>query len=168
MRIVSIDPGIRATGVGVFLDQQLVDSGYIRNPLEAGLGAVEAFYMAREIDKWLCMHGQPIIDVLVLEWPQVYQVSKGDPNDLLPLSGVDAALVTKLWHPSLVVRQYLPREWKGQAPKEVMCERIKSRLTPPELDRVFDAGALTHNVLDAIGLGLHYLGRLSPKKVFAR
>lgn len=166
--LVSIDPGIRATGVGVFEDKTLIASRYVYNSSSKGLGPQESYTMARQIKTWLQGAGYEFINVLAMEWPQVYPVSKGDPNDLLPLCGVDAALVALLDAPGLSVIHYLPMGWKGQLPKEVMCERIVQRLSPEERTLIHDVGHLTHNVIDSIGVGLHYLGRLNPKKVFAR
>lgn len=108
-------------------------------------------------------------DHVVIEWPQVYTAgkSKGDPNDLLPLVGVGCALCAlasyaKLW-------RFLPAEWKGQLPKgEAYETRLRARLSAQELAVIEDAGSLTHNTLDAVGLGLFFLGRFAPRKVFPR
>lgn len=162
---MSVDPGIRGTGVGVFDGQSLTHGRYVYNPEPRGLGPFQAATMARAIWDWL----NEVVGVrphtLVLEWPQVYRVSKGDPNDLLPLAGVDAALTALLGVKTI---HYLPMEWKGQLPKEVMVDRILQRLTPAERVLIPDVGALTHNVIDSVGIGLHHIGRLQPKKVFPR
>ncbi len=163
--LISVDPGIRATGVGVFMDKTLISSQYLYNPMSKGLGPDASSAMAWAVHEWLIYTFPNLVGSLVMEWPQVYTVSKGDPNDLLPLAGVDAALVALLRVPST---HYLPFDWKGQLPKEVMCQRAFERLTDDEKTKVHNVGALTHNVLDAIGVGLHHLGRLKPKRVFAR
>jgi hypothetical protein len=56
---------------------------------------------------------------------------------------------------------YLPAEWKGQAPKEVIHTRTVGRLSPEEQSRIScRRRSLMHNVLDATALGLRFLGRL--------
>ena len=49
-----------------------------------------------------------------------------------------------------------PAEWKGQVPKKIMNERVLSKLSAQERAIVKD----NHNAIDAVGLGLHVLGRL--------
>jgi hypothetical protein len=51
----------------------------------------------------------------------------------------------------------LPNKWKGNLPKKICKDRCKAVLTPEELARVKTED---HNVWDAIGIGLWYLGRL--------
>jgi len=57
------------------------------------------------------------------------------------------------------VFEYLPAQWKGQAPKTVITERTKRALASAELSRVVlpSAASLAHNVWDAVGLGLYHL-----------
>jgi len=58
---------------------------------------------------------------------------------------------------------YPAREWKGQVPKEVTKRRVESILTPAERT-VYNAalvqvGKLSHNLVDATGLGLYHFRR---------
>jgi hypothetical protein len=190
--LLSIDPGIRGVGAALF-DMQtamganpagvLRAASYVRNPAKEGNGPRECATLARAVDLWLGQFllslGKPFyatddLDTIVLEWPQVYRQGqlKGDPGDLLPLAGVDAAIAALA--PSVEIKHYLPREWKGQLPKGVVFEgRVLDRLTTPELAILNETlkgltPSLHHNVFDACGLGLYTLGRFDQKRVFAR
>lgn len=102
-------------------------------------------------------------DVLVVEKPQVYRAGqqKGDQEDIIDTAvraGIivgKAVSVGELWTP-------MPREWKGQTPKPIHNRRVLETLTETERVRV---PKLTkeklHNCLDACGLGLVKLGRMT-------
>lgn len=53
-----------------------------------------------------------------------------------------------------------PAQWKGQVPKAISHGRISAALTPVERQLV---GRLnrTYDAMDAVGIGLHHLGRTS-------
>jgi hypothetical protein len=61
---------------------------------------------------------------------------------------------------SCKVIEHLPIQWKGNVPKAIMTNRIRTKLDPIELATIEDAGYKTHNTIDAIGIGLFALGRL--------
>lgn len=57
-----------------------------------------------------------------------------------------------------------PAEWKGQVRKDIHHARIWARLSPAEQAIAADAAkgiapSKRHNMLDAIGIGLHAIGR---------
>lgn len=117
---------------------------------------------------------QVAVDILVWEWPHVYQRerSHADPADLLALAAVGgavAAVAESLW-PGLVVKTVEPGEWSGQVPKNKTGDpwasprgrRIHERLTATERALV----PRSHDALDAVGIGLHALGRFAPRRVF--
>lgn len=163
---LSIDPGIRGCGVALFADLELSWAGYIKNPSLRGNSSRDAAQMARAI-KARGLTGDKVH--LVLEYPQVYRGSKqkGDPNDLLALAAVDACLV--ILYPEAGVTVYKPRDWKGTVDGDVMLARIRGRLTDEEKARFEKCPkSLEHNIVDACGIGLFALGRLNPRKVFAR
>lgn len=137
---------------GTLVQACYVDGDPSAQRAEAWLGMVEGVRQ---------LVGGRLVNQLVVELPQVYVAvrSKGDPNDLIAL----AAVVGGLCEAFRGARQriYLPREWKGQAPKEVIAERALKRLTPDEAARVTcRRKSLLHNVLDATALGLVALGRM--------
>lgn len=102
----------------------------------------------------------------VVELPQVYRVSKGDPNDLIFLAFNAGRVVGN----ALNVFTVLPRKWKGNIKKEVMTERIKRALPEDRHSSVILPArkSLAHNVWDAVGLFLWATGKLSAKRVIAR
>ena len=172
--LLAVDPGARGCGVALFRGGALAACAYVRNPAEvtADVGrAASAGAMALAVQRWAV----GLVDDLAVEWPRVYATairrgaSRGDPNDLLPLAGVDAALAALL--ASARCSSYAPFEWKGQMSKDAMAERIMSRLAEGEfalLEAACDnAGAKAHNIVDAVGIGLHHLGRLAPRRALA-
>lgn len=104
--------------------------------------------------------------ILVVEWPRVYASrirageAKGDPNDLLALAGVVSAIAAH-WEKRGSVFSYVPSEWKGQIPKDICGARIMNRLSVAEgsLITAVKPASKRHNTIDAVGLGLHHLGR---------
>lgn len=150
--MLAIDPGLRGLGVAVFVDQELADARYVPSFEHGARGPAAWVAMAKafETNPW---------DVVVIEVPQIYQGAKqkGDPDDLLQVTGVVGAICGRVRADRLVgVR---PREWKGQLPKEVCRARIEGKLSEVELRRVVPSRhkSLAHNVWDAVGIGLFFL-----------
>ncbi len=166
--LVALDPGINRSGVAEFANGQLVRAFCVSVAAKdfpigiVGLG-MRAKYMAGRIHS---VGGFPIGTKVIAEWPQIYQrekgKSKGDPNKMLPLAAVIGAVVARHFIDGVQLIQ--PHEWKGQASKPAMKRRIVERLTPTELARI--PVKLVHDGWDAIGIGLHGLGRLERKRVF--
>lgn len=156
--LVSMDPGLRECWLAFFVDGYLSRTVKVSNPEGK----------ARGPHAWISM-GQAVLDEvggqdhghMVVEIPQVYTVGKqkGDQDDITQLSGVVGA-VTMALNP-LSVSHYYPREWKGQLPKETCGDRVLLTLSEGERMNVGKYGALQHNILDAIGIGLKYLGRFN-------
>ena len=171
--LVTIDPGIRHVGVALFAGELLIRAALVRSPCTRGNGAAECLAVAWEVAAWVS-RAEAGVDHVGVEWPRIYTVekSKGDPNDLLALVGVGTAIGALLAvdHELLpdAVTSVHPDEWKGQVPKATMTRRILDRLSPAERALIEDAGTLTHNVVDAVGIGLHTLGRLERRRVIAR
>lgn len=178
--LLALDPGIRGSGVAVFdaSKKELHHACYVKNPND-GNGPAACAAMALAIVTAVNDHYKHEITGLAhlaLEWPKVYAAGKGkgDPNDLIALAGIGAALVSTvmmLLHSTpepLQITHYYPRDWKGTVDADVMLDRIEARLTPAEAAKIQRSGALTHNIIDAVGIGLFTLGRLNPTKVYAR
>lgn len=110
----------------------------------------------------------------VFEFPQTYArgKSKGDPNDLHPLAGVGMCLAGLLYDQvhELVVTEYKPRDWAGTTPKvttgdalaSIRGVRVWSRLSEVEKAVV----EVSHDSVDAIGIGLKRLGRFEFVKSY--
>ena len=165
---VAVDPGIRGCGAALFADQVLLRAAYVPNPCTSGNGPRESASAALAVQQWLELYGYTA-EVLALEYPRVYPArsQKGDQNDLLPLAGVVCALAA--CYPSARVIRYFPREWKGTVDADVMLTRIESKLTPVERTRLAPCpGDLRHNMIDAVGIGMRAVGRLSPGPLIHR
>lgn len=184
MILFAVDPGIRHCGVAVFGFHGMRDGGgriphaeldrcaLVRNPLTEGDGLAAQGAMARAVAEWLKRtRGADGVDALVLERQQVYtrDKSSGDPNDLLPLAGVVNGVNVLV--ASLALADPLPRAWKGTVKKDMTTRQVLARLTPTERARVdgidgpWVPAKLLHNVVDAVGLGLWYLGRLRQRVI---
>lgn len=175
--LVSVDPGIRGCGVALFRDGRLVAAEYVKNPVKKGNDFDAIIAVAQAAREWVGGRAADRGDLrLVLEWPKVYTASKskGDNNDLLALCAVDAAIVALV---GARATKIIPRDWKGTMAHEAVVHRVYSRLDSEGnrsewntlADAEFRAGkTYGHNVVDAVGIGLHALGRFTPRKVIAR
>lgn len=183
--IFTIDPGVRGAGLALFLERtpqapgQLVAATYVR---VVGDGYfAEAVELSRKTSAWLASKITRFISLrVILEFPKVYphsekrdkktgKVIKVDPNDLVNLGA--AAYATALGAESFNVGTFTrvyPRDWKGTMDGDAMTERIRDRLTPPELAALDPAvpASLAHNMLDAVGIGLWDVDRLERVRVF--
>jgi hypothetical protein len=163
--LVSLDPGIRVSGLAVFRDSVLIHARILKNPTKEARGptawwtmAGEAVNAFRNATAWF-PGVAPV--VFVTEVPQVYRFGnrKVDPDDLIQLAGVGGAVGASL--KPAAAHGYYPRQWKGSVDKDVMVRRILGRLSRAERAAIAPCTAsLKHNVVDAIGIGLHHLGRL--------
>lgn len=172
-RLLAVDPGLRCCGAALFKDGALVACDWVRGQNTGQDYARACASMARRVTEW-----SGPVSAVAAEWPQVYAQGKrgGDPNDLLPLAGVLGAVAAEI--AGAEFRCYLPRQWKGTLPKRTDEERVMfkarvlARLSDEELRAtraVSAAGhAWQHNVWDAVGIGLHHLGRFGAARVFPR
>lgn len=165
--LLTLDPGLRYPAVAIFKNGVLAHASRVKIPgtshkLEMGMRCLN---VARLVN----VHVSPYcpVDELVIEWPRCYRIQKGDPADLFPLAGVGMALAGMLGVP--VVAPTAP-EWIGNVPKTTKgdplesprARRIWNKLTEAERACV----VLSHDALDAVGLGLWKLGRLEATKSF--
>jgi hypothetical protein len=171
--LLAVDPGIRGSGAALFDGDRLKAVAYVKNPREIGNRADEAAEMGHAIALWAHeANGWQAVDALVIEWPQIYAgrirrgETKADPNDLLALAGVVSVVATEV---DVVTHSYLPHEWKGSVDGDVMTRRIVQHLYLEEKVLVAEVRprSLAHNAIDAVGLGLHHLGRLERKRVIS-
>lgn len=169
---VSIDPGYRYCGVAVFSDEVLVTADLV----EAKKWEVEAQQFA-ETAKCVWEFLETTVDKaslsaaqFAIEYPQQYTFSPAPREAVQRLVGTIGAILGKVQSEtsglSVRVSTYKPREWKGQVPKEIMAERILSRLSSDEVNVIpAMSKSKAHNVTDAVGVGLHHLKRLKRKRV---
>lgn len=175
--LLAVDPSIKSSGVALFRGDQLIAASRLTIPDSIRVDTItDCVEMVNRIVKW-AKGGSPNIrtpDELACEWPQIYRESKskGSPNGLLGLAaiccGVAVALPLKR-KPSA----YKPDEWTQQVPKATRgdaknsprAHRISSRLNLPGESGVWGR-VRSHDAIDAIGIGLHHLGRLGRRRVF--
>ena len=163
-RLYAVDPGLRCCGMAYFENSLLQWARLV----ETDAGGSEPYRwiaMSEELDlasdEVICNARHEGASVVV-EFPKAYVGAKsgGDYEDLLQLAAVVGAI-----RPTRIVR---PHEWKGQMKKDPCNRRVLERLDGTERSHIEDAGAKTHNVLDAVGIGLYCLGRFERRRVFSR
>lgn len=174
--LVTLDPSIRAPGVAVFVDGVLKRAGGLTVPFDEETRAERCALAVATIMVWLHQESPfPAFGCeFACEWPVIYPVGStgatARPNDLFGLAGVSAGVAVVLR--ASKVASYLPREWScgtskvlqhKQAHTSPRGRRVMGRLSPAERALV----PFNHDAVDAIGIGLHHLGRFDPKRVLA-
>lgn len=154
--LVSIDPGVHLSGIAVFKGPTLKGSelAYARLIETDPLLICHLIFMETNVGEY----PHEVFIHTVVEKPQVYRKSPGDRNDL-----IDLAVAAGMLGGRFKNRKYvLPREWKGNVPKEIMNDRVLTKLTEDEKSKIEypKRKSLSHNVLDAVGIGLWALKRL--------
>lgn len=148
MRVVSIDPSTDRPGVAVWVD-----------------GVLRSAYLAEDTDMAALVAFGGRLDVVVCEKPQVYLRNLKAANACVALALAAGELIGRLCEASAYdseIVYYLPSQWKGQLDKAEHHERVRAALRPDELARVElpKAKKKQLDVWDAVGIGLHYLGRV--------
>lgn len=144
-------------------DKTLTAAAYVKSREQTVRGPQAWLAVGDAVAEFVFRFGVP--DVLVVEVPQVYlqKYWKGDPANLIELAGVDGVLASACCATKTVA--YLPRQWKGQQSKEAHQPLIEAALTPEETACLPQLPEyIRHNMIDAVGLGLFYFGRISPKR----
>jgi hypothetical protein len=181
MILFALDPGLTRSGVALFQDGRLIRAGVIDSKVK-GEVAVRCDYISQramgilEELTYSDLEGSEFAG----EWPQIYRgeknVKNADPNDMLPLCGIVMAVgsvMRAVYGTELTT--YLPKQWTGSVSKD---ETVKGAKTSPralKIKRRLDAAELKvwkgvkyHDTIDAIGIGLHHLGRMKRIRVFPR
>lgn len=168
--LLAIDPSIRCAGWSLFTDDgpgrsRLQRAGTVdQNDTgieERIVGLLEG--VKQQLDAfWFT------VSHVAVEFPRVYPgPQEENPNDLFPMAAQVGALLTVFGFDRVTLIE--PKTWKGNVEKHAFNERILARLTPAELARVpkqkrARKHPYNHNMVDAIGIGLHHLGRLAPRR----
>lgn len=170
MILVALDPSLTSTGLAVFFDVTLVHASSVQSPSGPGADlAARVLAMAAEVKVRVRSlyqdEGEPV--QVATERQQVYRGprAKGDPNDLAAILAVGTATAALLraWS----VSSYTPADWAGQLPKAEKgdCKaspralRLRSRLAGLEVAVWDGIRRSDHDAIDAVGIGLHVLGR---------
>ncbi len=170
--LLALDPSMNSAGVALFRDGVLRACARVKSTANSTNDPGQRWVtMAREIVHWSRGDvdrpgGTP--SVFVFERPQVYRAGRGgkNPNDLFGLAGVAGAVAALLAHDAHIeIRTYTPAEWIGQIPK---TKTVAGALTSVRARRILGPLSLAehalvpaqHDAVDAVGIGLHSLGRL--------
>lgn len=169
--VIALDPSLTKTGIAVFKGEKLIEAGHIKPPKEAKNFPLP--YRLATIADEIChafLDSESKHFACALEYPQIYTASKakGDPNKLAMLCALCGAVSSLLIvSGACQVLYYKPAQWAGQVPKfekgntkkSPRAQRIYARLSDKE--RVIFDGLKNsdHDAIDAIGIGMHYLGR---------
>lgn len=155
---VCVDPGLRCTGLAVYLGATLIMAAAVENP-HSGRGPEAWKAMAASVVGLLRL--DPAIPKdLVVEKMVSYPGSPVRVDDLMELVGVTGAIVGAVDQCGAYT-SYLPRQWKKTVPKPIHNKRVLAKLTPAESAPLASIRpALVHNAVDAVGLGLFHLGRI--------
>lgn len=170
--LVAIDPSLTRLGFAVFERGELVRTGVVRGKTKASEDIVHR--VAEMAHRTLYEVGANLsVQDMVFEWPQLYGTGKsvGSPNKIMPLAAVCSAIGAIVSLRGTRLHSYLPSEWAGQVPKCTTvagCKyspralRILSRLSVEEQSVWNDAKY--DDEIDAIGIGLKFLGRYERKR----
>lgn len=189
--LLALDPGTNSPGIAFFGNDGLVAATRFNVGEYKALADGQRWLdIGRVLLAWalpLLSQHKPDLLTVVFERPQWYArgKSKGDPNQLAGLTGVSGNLTGMLsCYGKVCVSSPKPAEWIGQLAKTChVCgknlkrcpeckgsawntprgRRIRSRLSPAELALVPDQ----NDAIDAVGLGLFELGRLTPRTFFS-
>ena len=170
MILVSVDCGLRACGVAVWNAgaRELERAALVVNQDKTGRGPLVWRHMALAVEEWI---GFGLVGALL-----AIETQQRRPWDtpaktaaLFEIQGV-AGAIAALDPFFSDIRGYLPSAWKGTIKKAAMIERIKRRVSTLENSRVAlpSAAKAQTDVWDAVGIGLHYFGRLEKVRVVAR
>lgn len=155
-QFVSIDSGVKALGWAVLRESEV--SYYL-----AMCGLVQGDSRDEMIRAMECALGVGNFELAVLE-SMVWRPNdpKSHPNDLIDVQTTGCLCAARIAdHVKLVTAQ----TWKGSVPKKIHHERIRSRLSTNETEilnqALADAPKKHHKeILDAVGIGLHHVGRI--------
>jgi len=163
--VIGIDCGVKYIGISRFDNTQLCDCAYISSSEQDDQnGARNVFSLVENVRVSNILKGVSEDIRVVIEYPEQYAYSPAPRSAVQGLAYTGGALTYMFhYHLSASVQLVLPKEWKGQVPKDIFLKRIEGRLTEQEsiiLDSKKFSQSKRHNVVDAIGLGLYYLKRI--------
>lgn len=188
--ILALDPSIRSAGVALYRCRKLVGAATLRISPTKDNVATRCLRMAQEVVGWV-VEREAAPATLVVEWPKISGQTLGkDPNDQIGLAGVVGAVSSQLamllvssvagmlssglamQDETLSIVSYTPGEWSGGMSKvrkkkgaegSVRAQYTRRRLLAEEL---VHWPTNEHDALDAVGIGLKFLGRFEPRTVF--
>lgn len=173
--LLAIDPSIISPGVALFRDRVLVAADRLVVKATGNL-AYRSLTCADRIAQWVNARSDGP-DAIAYEWPQIYaRDTPSTANSIVTMASVALAVTAACalgararckvpldigcYRPAEIWGQ-LPKAKSGSALRSPRAKRILSRLSANEQALVPDQ----HDAIDAVGIGLHHLGRLGLRKV---
>ena len=161
--LISFDCGLSYVGAALFDVEQkkMLDCYYI----ETSVDSREDAEQTADLIKKIFLTFEPFLEntLIVVEYPEQYTHTPAPRSSVQGLACTAGGIVSLLKKDTNKVEFVLPKTWKAQVPKEIMLERIVSKLSDDEkalLESKKYIKSKKHNVIDAIGVGLYKLSRL--------
>lgn len=102
---------------------------------------------------------------LIIEIPEVYAGGKANANNLITLAIRIGGLIEFFESRRAKVTKVLPKNWKGNTPKLIFCNRVYEKLYHGHKEKILTFPvSKRHDVLDAIGLGMWYFDQQEPEQ----
>lgn len=159
-----IDCGVKYIGISRFENDILSDCAYISSSeKDDPNGALNVYSLVENVRIHDILKGVEQGARVIIEYPEQYSYSPAPRSSVQGLAYTAGALTYMLFQQSMSVKLVLPKEWKGQVPKDIFLKRIESRLNDTErniLNSKNFSATKRHNVVDGIGLGLYLLKRM--------
>jgi hypothetical protein len=173
--LLAIDPGasfpkskVPYAGVALFQWGELVWGALVKCPTTASPFA-QANTLVRKVctEARVARHDKDLgeaLTVLAVENPLLYKRGAASPTDIIALKGIYGAFMGGV--DAEFYSGPTPVSWKGSIDGVILNERVLKILNGGERLMLMNAqrmghGGLTDHVLDAVGLGLYVLGRMS-------
>jgi Holliday junction resolvasome RuvABC endonuclease subunit len=158
MKLLAIDPAIRAVGWALFINNYLHNCGVILQYK----GKENLIHSILEAYQQILILEKP--DFLVIEKPHISINRAADPNDLIKVALVTGICLSLCPHYAHRIWLPTPQEWKGNTPKLITYHRTVEKFNKHERFIVEEdlkniPKSLHHNAYDAIALGLKALER---------
>jgi len=154
--VIGIDPGLKGHGYAMLdaLNGELLTAGFVRRSTKTNRGVKVWTSLASSLVSSLGLYRA---DTVMVEQPRAYAHHPADPNDLIEIACAGtyaAAAVVAGSRSPCTFSSVEARRWKGQVPKDVMCQRIMGKLTEQEIERIEWPSSKTYrpDVIDAIGI----------------
>jgi Holliday junction resolvasome RuvABC endonuclease subunit len=167
MRILAIDPSLKATGWAVLScvdhKRKIVDYGVIKTKSQTGwdkiLERLSDIGRQIEVAFRLIAFTENICDTVIMEFPNTGKHGVRRTIDFIKLGMACGVIHNALKRalPNIPIHMVTPREWKANDPKENTSRLVAQNYKLKDLDP---------NIIDAIGIGDYWIGkmRLEGKK----
>jgi hypothetical protein len=168
MIAIGIDCGIKYIGISMFENKELIYCNYISADRSCTSETEILISLMNNVKKDHVLmdkvNDNKANCKVLIEYPEQYSNSPAPRIHVQALAFTAGGLVNLFSEVGCTnVGIILPKEWKGQVPKDIFLKRIMSRLSVKEKEiltcRNF-AKSKEHNVIDGIGIGLYSVSRI--------